>query len=65
MKAYWGSGGVTPLILLTSALDGGEWSASRPDRFTPMERAPDTHWLGGWVGPTAVLDAVVRNRGKL
>jgi len=28
---------------LTSALDGGEWSASRPGRFIPRERAPDTH----------------------
>jgi hypothetical protein len=45
---------------LTSALDGGEWSASRPDRFTPKERAPVTHWIGGWVGPRAVLDAVVK-----
>jgi hypothetical protein len=25
---------------LTSALDGGECSASRPARFTPRERAP-------------------------
>jgi hypothetical protein len=25
---------------LTSALDGGEWSASRPGRFTPWETAP-------------------------
>jgi len=25
---------------LTSALDGGEWSDSRPARFTPRERAP-------------------------
>jgi hypothetical protein len=31
---------------LTSALDGGEWSASRPGRFTPRERAPGTHWIG-------------------
>jgi hypothetical protein len=44
---------------LTSALNGGEWSASRPGRFTPRERAPGTHWIGGWVGPRAVLDAVV------
>jgi hypothetical protein len=36
---------------LTSALDGGEWSASCPGRFTPRERAPGTHWIGGWVGP--------------
>jgi hypothetical protein len=25
---------------LTSALDADEWSASRPGRFTPRERAP-------------------------
>jgi hypothetical protein len=43
---------------LTSALDGGEWSASRPGRFTPRERAPATHWIGGWVGPRACLDMV-------
>jgi len=30
---------------LTSALDGGEWSASRPARFTPRERAPNTYWI--------------------
>jgi hypothetical protein len=36
---------------LTSALDGGEWSASRSGRFTPRERASGTHWIGGWVGP--------------
>jgi hypothetical protein len=45
---------------LTSALDGGEWSASRRSRFTPRERAPGNHWIGGWVGPRAVLDAVKR-----
>jgi len=43
----------------TSALDRGEWSASCPGCFTPMERAPGTHWMGGWVGPRAVLDTVV------
>jgi hypothetical protein len=32
---------------LTSALDGGELSTSRPGRFTPRERAPGTHWIGG------------------
>jgi hypothetical protein len=47
---------------LTSALDGGEWSASRPDRFTPRERSPGTHWIGGWVGPRTVLDAVVKRK---
>jgi hypothetical protein len=42
---------------LTSALDGGEWSASRPGRFIPKERAP-----GGGVGSRAVLDAVVKRK---
>jgi hypothetical protein len=45
---------------LTSALDGDEWSASRRGSFTPRERALGTHWIGGWVGPRAVLDAVVK-----
>jgi hypothetical protein len=40
MKAYWGSGGIAHAFL-TSALDGGEWSASRPGRFTHWERAPN------------------------
>jgi hypothetical protein len=35
---------------LTSALDGGEWSASHPGRFTLTERIPRTHWIGDWVG---------------
>jgi hypothetical protein len=26
-------------------------------RFTPGERTPGTHWIGGWVGPRAGLDA--------
>jgi hypothetical protein len=38
---------------LTSAVDGGEWSASRLDRFTTRERTSRTHWIGGWVGPRA------------
>jgi hypothetical protein len=42
---------------LTSALDGGDWSASRPGRaFTPGERTLGTHCTGGWVGPRACLD---------
>jgi hypothetical protein len=56
----WGSGGIAPRFL-TSALDGGEWSASGTSRFTTGEIAPGTHWIGGWVGPKAGLDAV-KNR---
>jgi hypothetical protein len=43
---------------LTPALHGDEWSVSRPCRFTPGERAPGTHRIGGWVGPRASLNTV-------
>jgi hypothetical protein len=49
-------------IFLISALAGGEWSASRPVHFTPGERAPGTHWIGGWVDPTAGLDDVEKRK---
>jgi hypothetical protein len=39
MKVYGGVD-VYNHIFLTSALDGGEWSAPRPCRFTPGERVP-------------------------
>jgi hypothetical protein len=47
---------------LTSALDRGEWSASRPGRFNPRERSPSTRWIWGWMGPRAVLDALVKRK---
>jgi hypothetical protein len=61
MKAY---GGVDLYIhiFLTSVLVEGEWSASRPGRFTPGEKAPSTHWIGGWVGPRAGLDDVEKRK---
>jgi hypothetical protein len=58
MKEYWGGVDVYIHIFLTSALAGGEWSASRSGRFTPGERALSTHWIGGWVNPSAGLDRV-------
>jgi hypothetical protein len=54
MKAY---GGVDIYIyiqiFLTSALVGGEWSASRRSCFTPRERTPGTQWIGGRADPRA------------
>jgi hypothetical protein len=47
---------------LTSAPDGGEWSASRPDRFIPSERAPGTYWIGGWAATSVGLDTVVKRK---
>jgi hypothetical protein len=35
---------------------GGEWSTSHPGRFTPGERTPGTHCIGGWVGPRTGFD---------
>jgi hypothetical protein len=61
MKTYLGVEGQLHAFL-TSALDGGEWSASRLCRFTPSERAPGTHWIGGWVGSRAFLDAVAKRK---
>jgi hypothetical protein len=57
----WGSGCIA-LPFLTSALDGGELSASRPGRFTFGERASGTNWIGGWVGLRAGPDAVSREK---
>jgi hypothetical protein len=57
MKAYGGVD-VYNRFFLTSAIAGVQWSASRPGRFTPLERAPGTRWIGGWVDPRASLDNV-------
>jgi hypothetical protein len=39
MKAYGGLD-VQTHVFLISALDGGEWSVSRPSRFTPEGKNP-------------------------
>jgi hypothetical protein len=57
MKAYGGVD-IQTHIFLASALVGGEWSASCLGCFTSGERAPSTHWIGGWVDPRASLDDV-------
>jgi hypothetical protein len=61
MKAYGGVN-VWIHIFLTYALTGVEWSASRLCRFTPGERAPGTHWIGGWVDPRAGLDDLEKRK---
>jgi ribosome modulation factor len=50
MKTY---GGGTDAPFWISALDGGELSA-----YTHFN--PGNHWIGGWVGPRAGLEAVKR-----
>jgi hypothetical protein len=46
---------------ITSKLDGCDWTASLPGSFT----ASGTHWIGGWVGPRAVLEAVVKRKNPI
>jgi hypothetical protein len=46
----WKRGCIAPLFL-NLALDGGEWLASRYCRFNTKNKAPGTHYVGGWVCP--------------
>jgi len=59
MNTYWGVE-IWFHAFLTSAPDGGEWSASRTGRLTLGERTLGTHWIGGWMGPRAGLAAVAK-----
>jgi hypothetical protein len=45
----------------TSALDGAEWSASRPGRALAPRKGP-AHCTGGWLGPRAGLDTEARGK---
>jgi len=47
---------------LTLALDGDEWSASRPGCFTPRERDSGTHRIEGYVAPRATLDTMSKRK---
>jgi hypothetical protein len=53
----WGERRYSSYSFSTSALDGGEWSAS-----LPRETIPGTHCTGGWVGLRAGLDTDVRGK---
>jgi hypothetical protein len=55
------SGGIAPPFL-TSALDGGEWSASHPCYFTARETAHGTHCTGGRVGHRDGLDVMEKRK---
>jgi hypothetical protein len=39
-------------------------SVSFPDRFSPVERTPSTHWIGDRVGPRAGLDNVEKRKSR-
>jgi hypothetical protein len=50
MKTYRGTENTAPPFI-TLVLVGGEWSVSRPCRFTPGKESPVPIVKGGWVGP--------------
>jgi hypothetical protein len=62
MKAYWGSGGVALLILWPRHHMGMNDQLHAPAALPLRERDPGTNWVGGWVDPKAVLDAVVKRK---
>jgi hypothetical protein len=49
-------------LSLTSALVGGEWSASHPGPLTAGEKAPSTDWIEDWVNSRAGLDGVEKRK---
>jgi hypothetical protein len=61
MKTYGGS-----RFIDRSFLDLGtswRWVVSfTPRPLNPQGKAPSAHWIGGWVGPRACLDAVERRK---
>jgi hypothetical protein len=54
----WRSEGIAPPFV-ASLIDGREWSAPRPGGLISREIP---HCTGGWVGPTASLDAVEKKK---
>jgi hypothetical protein len=61
MKVYRGVD-VWIHFFFTLALVGGEWSASRPCRLTPGERALGVNWITGWVDPRVCLADVEKRK---
>jgi hypothetical protein len=59
----WG-GGVEVCLhsFSTSALEGGEWTASRPCRFTRVKGTPGVHCVGGWLGTRTGLHVLKREK---
>jgi hypothetical protein len=56
----WEKGGITS-TLSNLGIEGAEWSASRPGRFTPEEAAPGSDWIGDRVDQWACLGFIREN----
>jgi hypothetical protein len=49
-------------LFLSSALDGGEWSASCSGYLMAGEGTYSPHWIGGWVDLRAGLDMEAKRK---
>jgi hypothetical protein len=61
MKTYEGVD-ICIHVFLSSALFGGEWSASLPGCFTPRKEPQGTHWTGSCMGPRTGLENAKRRK---
>jgi len=62
-KTYGGED-VWLYAFLTSSLGRGG-NRQAPAALPIAKEPPRSHWIGGWVGPRAVLDAVVKSKYML
>jgi hypothetical protein len=60
MKMYWEVEGTAPWILNLGTRRWASCFTSWP--LYPWEGASTTHWIGGWMGPRAGLDAVAKRK---
>jgi hypothetical protein len=61
MKTYCGSGDIAPRILDLGTRRRRVVSFT-PRPLYPQGKSPWYHWIGGWVGPRAFLDTVVKRK---
>jgi hypothetical protein len=60
MKTYDGVDVYIPVFSTSSLVGSGELQA--PASLPQGERAPNTHWIGGWVDPRAGLSDMERRK---
>ena len=59
MKVYRWSIVIFPLVLNLNIRERGDWLASRPTRFIPVERVADAYRIGVWFGLKVGLDKYI------
>jgi len=57
-ETWIGRGSKLRVLFLTSVLKEGKWSVLGPCRSNLEKTAPSTHYTGGWVSPSARIQAL-------